>query len=108
MKNKWQWNILEKNPKILNPGNQSQHRWNKKWQWNNLEKNPNILNPGNQSQHRWNQWWQWNILEKNPKILNPGNQSQHYNLIKTPTCPGTVECGVCKIILSSLPFKEYP
>ena len=42
-----------------------------------LQKNQKILNPGNQTQHRWNLWWQWNILEKNPKILNPGNQSQH-------------------------------
>ena len=27
---------VQKNPKILNTGNQSQHRWNKSWQWNIL------------------------------------------------------------------------
>ena len=72
---------VHKNPKILNPGNQSKHRWNKKWHWlleilhhrlnpkynfkdiPQVQKNPKILNPGNQSQHRWNKKGQCNILD---------------------------------------------
>ena len=82
--------LKSNNPKLLNPGNQSHHRWNKKWQRSILDSlkycikdviiyidskkdlklnNPKLPNPGNQSQQRWKKEMAIKY-PRLPKILN--------------------------------------